>query len=324
MARSNSVPAGRGVATPPSLAEIRKRELKRFSKAVESAAGNLKEKATKQEPPLPATDPYYADLDIAALIISRGAEGVLKHVPLMRERERGRYKWDIFTSGVRSVTRKFRTSFLAKFLFPMMHLEKEGEYLHALAGRYVGATNAISNCFAKVERYAEAYSYAINKTESLKMQEARLCARYADLKTWTVEEDYELFAKTLESTLVEGIEIIVEDSIKFYLLLSPERFMFILRAASAGSLSDLLHTKDLDKELQDALLLPLLLKEAIETSALLKVFRELLPEAMREYVKLWKKDHDAIRRELPTEESRRRFVSAFESGALFRTKETSF
>lgn len=298
---------------PGIFREIKTREAERLQKAIDAAHEVLVGKKTQAG--MLATNPVYKDLDDAKVLVTMAAGMFLKHPSLFEKKERGRYKWEIYLDAVRFLARQSRQSYVTKILFPRLGLEEISNYLVALAGRYLEVTNDIHRCSKQIEEYILNYNWACDVTEAVNKKETRLCQRYATLKTWQREEELNDFSALMEKAALGAFEIFIEGPLKIYLLLGPDKILLIIRAFTAENPADLLK---MDPHLADALSLFEKARDTVEKASLAAIGREFIPEIIRQYVILWKKGHEEIRKELPTQNLRRMFVERFESGTLFR------
>lgn len=305
-----------------SLADLRKIELKRFSKALDISREKLFLQGLLQHQEQKISQKKFCNyarcIELSELLISRLMEEILENLSLTRENDRGRPKWETYVSGLRFVARFFRKGYFSNVVFPLLGMEEVAVYINSLAEHSLKVLNDIQRSSAAIELYAANYSRAAEQTKAINRKEERLCLKYASLKTWgDSEEELSKFVDYLRDAFLGSIEIFIEGPIKLYVMLGRDRFLLILRALTAERLSEM---EEMDKYLFDALGILTTLSILIEKSDLLNTLRELLPEALSQYVKLWEEEQDSICKELPTRELRRLFIQRFEDGTLFIEK----
>jgi hypothetical protein len=98
-------------------------------------------------------------------------------------------------------------------------------------------------------------------------------------------------------------------------MIGRDSFLAIFKALSVGKLSEL---QDNGREYMEMLRLHDAINGAIRDSKTIEVSQEIMREAVGEYCKRLREEHERLRAQLPTREIRRSFIGRYESGVLFR------
>jgi hypothetical protein len=297
------------------LKELAKAEKGRFLAAVEKTAGKLQSEGTEGMSADDILD-RATRLEKASTLISIAADEIFDSTfALLEDPKHKRRGWEEYVGAARTVARPARSGFVLRHLAREIKLDETADNVSSLIHRGIEVLNNVQMSLSDAKKFAEAYSFALKQSEAYEAKEKRLCRKYATLKTWTRKEEVESFVSAAEMAIEGSIEVIIEGPVKLYFMISPEQFLFLLQAISAGNAFELLTAKeDGFRAALDSLLNT---QTMVESSPLFKTSRTLLAESLREWLRLWKKEQESIRKELVSEEYARNFVEMFENGTLF-------
>jgi len=295
--------------------QVKKRELKRFHQAVETAVQTLlsqKHGQLKEEE-------YTRYMKTCALIEEnlRVIDRIADRLAPLFEQTEARTRWEIYLGGVRQVLQAMPDSYLFQFVLPMFKLEDLKEKVLSYSEKCLEESHLTQKALTGVERYLKSLTEGQEISAKYQSENKALSRLYASIEAWETKEDFDRFLADFKSFLETSLEVFVSGPIQLYLMISREGFLLIFKALSIGKLSEL----EEEKKVREIMALHDWVHRLVVDSQTLKVLQEILKASVVEYFRLFREEHIDLRRQLPTKELKRRFKERFERGVLFREEE---
>lgn len=294
--------------------DVKRRELRRFHHAVDSVIEGLLLK--KYEETRNAEE--YRDYSRICNLVKSNLhvlDLLAGRMNVLFERTGERSNWEIYLTGLRKMARKMPDSYLYRFVLPMLGLEPLREKVSAYSGRCLEQFHAAHKTLQEVDTYLANLTVGQSIAREYQSERSDLPRLYSSAKTWDSQSDFEGFFRGLEEFLDLTVEVFVVGPVQLYLMIGKDTFLAIFKALSVGKLSEL---HDNGREHLEVLQLHDFVYGAVADSKILAVSREVMQQAVREYSKRLRAEHERLRAQLPTRELRRRFIGRYESGALFQ------
>jgi hypothetical protein len=293
---------------------VKKRELKRFHRAVDAAIeGLLSQKYG-------AADDYQEYEEYAKAC--RRVKGNLGVVDLVTDRlsplfaqETARTNWEVYLAGLRYLHRLFPDSHLFQAVLSTYRLEDLKGKLRAFSGHWLDFSHEADETLRQVDKYLGNLAEAREIMTGYSNENESLARLYASLKTWEKEEDFEKLFDDLRRFLDTGIEVFIVGPIQLYLMLNRDTFLLIFKALTVDKLSKL---EEEDQGYDDAMALHDFVYGLVHDSQTRQVMQEVLEAAAAKYIENLKEEHTKLRQQVPSKERKRRFVQYFEEGTLFK------
>lgn len=234
------------------------------------------------------------------------------------DRNDDRSNWEVYLSGLRRLFRQMPDSYLFRFVLPMFGLDDLGEKLSAYSHKWLDQTHAAQKFLRETERYLESLNRGAAIAADYGTDDLEMVRLYASLKTWQSKEELQSFVDDLEEFLACGVEVFVSGPVQLYLMLNRDTMLLIFKALSIGRLADL---RDGDPEYAELMKFSDFVRGLVQDSETLRLSREIIVRATKEYVSDLRRDQERLRAQLPDRSVKRSFVQRFESGALFRRED---
>lgn len=303
------------VLNEKAFVEVKRRELRRFHRAVDVVVEDLLLK--KYEETRKAEE--YRDYARTCGLVKSNLhllDVVADNADALFETTDERSNWEIYLSGTRRLARKMPESHLFRFVLPMFGLDSVREKLVAYSARWLDQFHATQKVLHETDRYLKNLTRGLAVAQDYQASDSELPRLYASVKTWTSKDELDHFLSGLSDLLDVSVEVFVVGPVQLYLMLGRDAFLMIFKTLSVGKLSEL---RAHDREYADLLRLHDFVHGAVEKSMTIHVMQEVLKGAAVEYSKRLRQEQDQLRGQLPTKEMKYRFAERYESGALFRT-----
>lgn len=294
--------------------QVKGRELKRWQKAVNDA---IEEQLTQKFQDVEDYDEYQRFVGVCNQVRAnlRWIDQVAERLGPLFEEDRGRKRWEIFLTGLRKLNRQLPDSYFLRFVLPMYRLEDLAEKWVAYGGEWLEFVHSAHRSLRHADRYLEHLESGQAIARSYNNENEDLPRLYASLKTWETAEDFQEFFSALEDFLNHGVEVFISGPIQLYLMLRRDTFLLIFKALTVERLGEIERDDDRYAEIMS---LHDFVYGLVEGSETFPAQREIVKQAVENYVEDLRQEHEELRQQVPREELRHRFVERFESGALFR------
>lgn len=295
----------------------RDRELRRFHKAVDKVVEGLlleKYESTRQA----GEFRRYAKTCGFVKDSLRALDMLTEHSGALFDRANDRSNWEVYLSGLRRLFRQMPDSYLFRFVLPMFGLDDLGEKVSAYSQKWLDQTHAAQKVLRETERYLGNLDRGASVAADYRADDLEMVRLYASLKTWQSKEEFEAFVDDVDEFLASSVEVFVSGPVQLYLMLSRDTMLLIFKSLSVGKLTDL---RDGESDYAELMRFSDFVRSLVQDSETLRLSREIVVRATKEYVSDLRRDQERLRAQLPDRATKRSFVQRFETGALFRRED---
>lgn len=293
------------------------RETKRWEEAITLGANDvLSELHTRG---LPFVDFIRKDkkLRVVRMMALAGLDFAAKAAPNLFERIDGRPRWNRYLTALRFTLPRFRSGLIVKSVLTWLRLKEAGECVESYAVRLNETVRVLFEMFKGADEYVENWGRAeeISREYGKKPQEG-LVALYTSFKTFPEDKQFVSFREKLEKSSHETITIVIEDGIKFFLMIAEDFIEVIVRLPMLERMEQF-DDQDPDRAPVEADLKLLFsrLTGYLRDSEHRELLHVLLRKAAERAIKSWYEEEEDLRRQ-HRPEMRSRFTEQFEKGLI--------
>ena len=315
MTTANQPRYGAPLSDKEVLEKLAKNELGRFRKALFTSAKKLFEEKSNGMEAKDASRLFERTNEAAQVISIFLKDFVETYFEVSKKSDHDRMSWEEHFAGARSVARLSPGGYLMNSVARLLKLEETAGNVTSLVRRGNESLPEAHRVFGEIKKFVTNYEFAEKHAKSFGNESEGLAVKYAVLKTWEKQTDFDKFSSVAEAGVSDTIEIIIEGPFKLYMMISSEQFTIVLQLMTLLSSSEF--EGGSDKGLGQALRDMKFSQKMLEGSPRVTIARELLSKALVEYHSLWKEECNEVRTEYLDDDRAKHFTECFEDGSLF-------
>lgn len=298
---------------------IKNREHRNLEKSIEEARGKVLSDhfPSLQNKSIDELRDYEKLLNQLQGLLSLATDKFYQHLPSPLEEVRERSVWEVYLSGLRYLFRRYPQGFFRQTNLAVGELQDPLEKTDAYCDKCLEGFSAIAELVQEIKKYCEHYKTGQEIIQHYGQWPKDIVRLYASLKTWTRDDEFEIFENRVHAAQKQIFEVIIEGPIQLYLLVGEENWFFVLKTLTVERFQDFFSDKN-KKDLQDLRELHRAVYETVEISTTYETFKQFFQESLRIYVEDSLKDAKQLRNQYPTDDLRRKFIRRFETGEIFR------
>lgn len=241
----------------------------------------------------------------------------LQIAPTLFERQDGRARWDRYLTALHYFQPRFQRGFVLKSIFSLLKLGGVAELIRSYSVEFDRVIWSLHATFSAADSFIENWRRGEEIIRMYRKEPQKdLVGLYASYRTWPEDFRLEDFHKQLQGLVHYGINIIIEDSVKLFLMISDGFLEIIVRLPLIERLEEF-GEEDRSRELIEGDLRELIRRTTkyIRDSEYRKFSNLLIRKTVEHAIDSWYEEERRLRSQHPPE-LRRRFVDQFEEGLI--------